>query len=69
MDTDKLTAHLFTILDDLAERDAREAANATWALLQVRRIFRGTPYEAQITEVMVLCDTVTSFIEENHYHN
>lgn len=57
-----IKSHLQTISID--EDDGYEANNASYALDQVRRMFRNTPYEELFDKAIQVCDIVATFVEE-----
>jgi hypothetical protein len=55
-------SHLKAVLadDDIDDETGYEAHNASQALEEIRGLFRGTPIENALTEIINLCDTVAS---------
>ena len=66
INADAVKAHLKATCSessDLSEDTTYEANNASRALVEVRRLFYGTPLEDLISEMIGVCDTVTNFAE------
>jgi hypothetical protein len=67
MDKEELSKHISNLAfdDDLSDEDVVEADDASQALVALRRLFRGHPYEAKFTEMIAACDHIAATIAQH----